>query len=147
MNGQSHLILGTCAGAVVLAATGQLEASPWLVLVAAATSRLPDADLWLPFVKHRRETHTVLALIAVYAGFVALGGHTIGLLAATGYGSHIAADMITRHGVPLLWPLWPRRLHLAPPGLRIITGSLAEYLLVLSVVAAVAVALYTNLGG
>jgi membrane-bound metal-dependent hydrolase YbcI (DUF457 family) len=132
---------------MTLAATGQLETAPGLIGLAAATSRLPDADLWLPLVKHRRETHTVLALIAVYAVFVALAGPMIGLLAATGYGSHIAADMVTRYGVPLLWPIWPRRLHLTPPGLRIITGSLAEYLLVLSVVAAVAVALYTNLGG
>ncbi len=50
-----------------------------------------------------------------------------------GYGSHLALDAMTRHGVPLLptrgrdgrWGL-KRRRHLLPPRWRFVTGSAAE---------------------
>ena len=50
-----------------------------------------------------------------------------------GYGSHLALDAMTRHGVPLLptrgrdgrWGLGRRR-HLLPPRWRFVTGSAGE---------------------
>ncbi len=60
-------------------------------------------------------------------------GWQYGMALLLGYGSHLALDAMTRHGVPLLpsrgkdgrWSLKLRQ-HLLPPGLRFVTGSLAE---------------------
>jgi inner membrane protein len=42
-----------------------------------------------------------------------------------GYASHLAADAMTRSGIPWLYPQ-PRRYHLLPPRLRLVTGSPEE---------------------
>lgn len=42
-----------------------------------------------------------------------------------GYGSHLLGDSLTRSGIPLLYPN-PRRVHLLPKPLRLLTGSTAE---------------------
>lgn len=60
-------------------------------------------------------------------------GGQYGAAALLGYGSHLALDAMTRHGVPLLpsrgrdgrWTL-KRRRHLLPRSLRFVTGSAAE---------------------
>jgi inner membrane protein len=53
-----------------------------------------------------------------------------------GYGSHLLGDALTRSGVPLLYPN-PRRVHLLPKPLRLLTGSWGEdgVLLLLAMVA------------
>jgi inner membrane protein len=78
---------------------------------------------WIP---HRTLTHSVIALAAVGAAALMLGIFAVSF--AAGYASHIAADMTTRNGVPLFYPLWGRRLHLLPPGFRLMTGGLIESL-------------------
>ena len=60
-------------------------------------------------------------------------GGEYGAVALLGYGSHLALDAMTRHGIPLLpsrgrdgrWTL-KRRRHLLPRSLRFVTGSAAE---------------------
>jgi membrane-bound metal-dependent hydrolase YbcI (DUF457 family) len=60
-------------------------------------------------------------------------GWPCGAAALLGYGSHVALDAMTRHGVPLMpakgkdgrWG-FGRRWHLLPPRLRFVTGSMAE---------------------
>lgn len=60
-------------------------------------------------------------------------GWTYGAALLLGYGSHLALDAMTRHGVPLLpargrdgrWG-FGRRSHLLPRRLRFVTGSAAE---------------------
>jgi len=60
-------------------------------------------------------------------------GGVYGAAALLGYGSHLALDAMTRHGVPLLptrrrdgrWGLRQRQ-HLLPRRLRFVTGSAAE---------------------
>ena len=79
--------------------------------------------------KHRGPLHSALA--AAVAGVVAellgerLGVTGLGALVAFGWAAHILADALTERGVPLLWPLWRKRLRL-PFGLGITTGSGAE---------------------
>jgi inner membrane protein len=84
-----------------------------------ALARIPDYDIWIPFVKHRGITHTLLFLIAVAVVLGAMG-HTfaprfgtdpvrtagLGVIVATvAVGSHLLADLLTPAGAPLLWPI------------------------------------------
>lgn len=86
---------------------------------------------------HRGPLHSLLGL-AVFGLMVALPlslrwGGEYGAAALLGYGSHLALDAMTRHGIPLLpargkdrrWNL-RRRRHLLPRALRFVTGSAAE---------------------
>jgi inner membrane protein len=72
---------------------------------------------------HRGATHWLLAalVVALPAGIL-LGLH-VGLYLAVGYLSHLALDMLTRSGIPLLGPFSKRRLHLLPKPLRARTGG------------------------
>lgn len=57
----------------------------------------------------------------------------IALAASLGYGSHLIADAATRSGIPWLYPR-PDRYHILPLGLRFITGSPGENVLLLTFV-------------
>jgi len=71
---------------------------------------------------HRGVTHSLLAL-ALLAAAVSVSGQAWLWPAVTGYASHLAADALTRQGVPLLWPLgWRMRGPIS-------TGSLMEHLI------------------
>lgn len=75
---------------------------------------------------HRGVTHSGLAALAV-VGLAWLWPHYWLTALAIGYVSHIVADMLTRQGVPVLWPIhW--RLSLSP----ITTGGSAESLIALA---------------
>jgi inner membrane protein len=84
---------------------------------------------------HRRCTHSLLA-VALVGGLLHLALSAIGVaglglelltaLPVAGMLSHLAADAITDHGIPLLWP-WRR--HLGLPLFR--TGSPLEHGVVL----------------
>ncbi len=86
---------------------------------------------------HRGPLHSLPGL-AVFSLIAALPlsltwGWQYGAAAVLGYGSHLALDAMTRHGIPLLlergrngqWGFRHRR-HLLPPRLRFVTGSAAE---------------------
>jgi inner membrane protein len=104
--------------------------------------------------KHRGPLHSALA--AAGAGVIAellgerVGVTGLGVLVAFGWASHILADALTDRGVPLLWPLWRKRLRL-PFGLGIATGSGAEAVIVVAGVllcaAWIALGLYGTLSG
>jgi membrane-bound metal-dependent hydrolase YbcI (DUF457 family) len=74
---------------------------------------------------HRKITHSILGIILVAACVYALttGFHwplwIEGAIMA-GWASHVAADMITREGCPLLWPISKKKygLHLVTTGKR-----------------------------
>lgn len=143
MLGHTHLVFGACAG---LAAAAALSAPYPMTLAAAGAlaALLPDVDhpqgtlrqrlvvvghiglFWLP---HRGLTHTILALALVAAAAWALVPGPLAMAVTAGYGSHLVADMLTPRGLPLLWPLSGRQLHLAPTPLRIRTGSFGETLM------------------
>lgn len=110
------------------------------------------ALLWLPValyrllvktaldvtLEHRGPTHTLWALGAVWWLGQWCPWPALGLALALGYGLHIAADMLTRSGVALLWPLTRHAFGLLPKFLRFQTGSWWEGLTVLGVVTSVA---------
>lgn len=52
------------------------------------------------------------------------------IAAALGCTAHIAGDMATVSGCPLLWPGTMREFHLLPGGLRFTTGKMAEHWIV-----------------
>jgi inner membrane protein len=90
---------------------------------------------------HRGGMHSLLAVIGVYLGGGWIGAQVglpaLGAVVAWGYLLHIAADMLTHHGVPLLWPLTRDRFGLPRP-LDIRTGGIGEsvYLAVLMLASA-----------
>lgn len=79
-------------------------------------------------VGHRSLLHSLLALVYVALAGVILSpflGWQISLALWLGYASHLLTDSSTRSGIPLLYPK-PKRFHLLPKKLRIVTGSSAE---------------------
>ncbi|MFA6525304.1 MAG: metal-dependent hydrolase [Patescibacteria group bacterium] len=88
--------------------------------------------------KHRGAFHSLLAVILVGWGsfflFLFLGqwveilSHEFWLVLTLGYASHIIADGMTHHGVPLLWP-WKWNFHFLPKPFRIKTGGITERIL------------------
>lgn len=77
----------------------------------------PDADFLLPAVLgwplvHRGLTHAALALVVVAGvGAVATDRRTVTALTAA-YGSHLAIDITTPKGIPLVYPLVNERVYL-----------------------------------
>jgi len=130
-----------------------------LVLLAAGAALLPDLDAQRSKIRslavgpirpldrvgafvygawgHRGPLHSLLGLaafgLACALPMMLRWGGEYGAAALLGYGSHLALDAMTRHGVPL-WPSrgrdgrWGlrRRQHLLPRRLRFVTGSSAE---------------------
>lgn len=77
---------------------------------------------FLAFVPHRGVTHSLLATAAVGLVVSRLTGTTIWVPFLVGYGSHLALDMLTPEGAPLLWPL---KTHVRFPLAR--TGGLVDW--------------------
>jgi membrane-bound metal-dependent hydrolase YbcI (DUF457 family) len=83
--------------------------------------------------KHRGPLHSAPAallagvLAALLGARVGVGG--LGLLVGCGWAAHVLADALTDRGVPLLWPLWRRRVRLQW-GLGPATGGRGEATLV-----------------
>jgi membrane-bound metal-dependent hydrolase YbcI (DUF457 family) len=105
-----------------------------------------------PLLRHRGVTHSLLAWVAasLLVGLIAsLAGAAVGVLAgsgfALGYGTHIAADACTTHGVRPWIPFRRRRLWLLPAQLRIKTSSPGElgFALAFVLLAAAALAVVT----
>ncbi len=141
----THLIFAECCGFATSAIFNVHYETP-SVLIAAATSVLPDADYpksWIGhqfgsisedlhrFFGHRSFLHSLLALVLVT---VVLGpplwwifGRPAVIVAVfVGYGSHLLADMMTLGGVQLFWP---SRLIAVFPGrdeYRVVSGGNSE---------------------
>jgi membrane-bound metal-dependent hydrolase YbcI (DUF457 family) len=94
---------------------------------------------------HRGATHWLLAaLLVALPAFAFLGRHA-GIYLGAGYLSHLALDMLTRSGVPLLGPFSKRRLHLLPAPLRVRTGGpLDHFIQFISGLAYVALLAWAN---
>ena len=88
--------------------------------------------------RHRGPLHSGLAVLG--AGVLAqllgvwLGVVGLGALVAYGWAAHVLADALTDRGVPLLWPLWRRRVRL-PYGIGPATGGWGEMLVVVTMLA------------
>ncbi len=121
----SHLVVGLACWAGA-AAAWHLPADPVTLGLVLLGAVLPDIDhpsswigrrLWFVsrplalLVGHRGLTHSALAVVAgiVVLRLAGLGGWQAPLV--VGYLSHLAADLVTVGGIPLLWP-WRRRFGL-----------------------------------
>jgi inner membrane protein len=124
MIGKTHLIIGTAVG-LALVANSHPPAPALVVTAAAIGALLPDLDshgsliarktgpfgwLYPYFVSHRGITHSAVALVMVLLGVALLhrdysGSEMAGFALWCGYLSHLAADMVTKAGIPLLWRL------------------------------------------
>ena len=80
---------------------------------------------------HRGALHSVaagiMACVLVEILFRAGGAAGAGLALGWGYAAHLIADLLTRRGVPLLWPVTRRRIALPGP-ITVRTGSFGEAL-------------------
>jgi inner membrane protein len=140
MQGRTHALIGAAAGlllAVQVAAPA--ESTAMFVAAGALGGLLPDVDhpqssinqklpfirlftFWLP---HRTLTHSVFAIaLMMFTGLWFAGFY--GAAMGAGYALHVAADMLTRSGVPFLCPFSDFRWHLLPRGLRLTTGGMVE---------------------
>ncbi len=167
------LVPGTFTGQIITSQT----VGP-LAVLAAGAALLPDLDAQRSKIRslrigpirpldplgalvygawgHRGPLHSLPSLAAfglACALPLALSwGGEYGAAALLGYGSHLALDAMTRHGVPLLpsrgrdgqWGL-RRRQHLLPRRLRFVTGSAAEDVLQALLFGAVLILLLTRL--
>lgn len=115
----SHLVVGLAAWAGA-AAVWQLPADAATLSVVLLGAVLPDIDhpsswigrrLWLvsrplaALVGHRGVTHSAVAVVAGLAILRLAGGHGWVTPLVIGYLSHLAADLVTVGGIPLLWPV------------------------------------------
>ena len=107
----------------------------------------PAAIVTSALLSHRGASHSLVlwALLTMLGMYIAgpAGLAPLAWAASLGYGLHLAADSLTKAGVPWLWPLRRQSFGFPPVrALRIHTGGLAENLLVAcAVVAAIAAAL------
>ncbi len=115
----SHVVLGVAAW-VGAAQAFDLPADPMSLGLALLGSVLPDIDhpsSWIgrrgwfasapiaALCGHRGFTHSVLAVLGGLALLSAdgFGGWSVPLV--IGYLSHLAGDLVTAGGIPLLWPM------------------------------------------
>ena len=116
------------------------------VLVAAATSVLPDADYpkgWLGYqlgsvsedlhrlFGHRSFLHSLIALVLVTALLAPplwwlVGWPAPAIAVFVGYGSHLFADMMTLGGVQLFWPSKPIAFFPGRDEYRVVSGGNSE---------------------
>jgi inner membrane protein len=154
MLGHSHVIIGAAAGVV----TARILHADDLAgaLVAGVAALVPDIDTpestfgrhlphwWHALTPgHRGLTHSLafcaaLGALAREAQTLVIGRPPASwlLTAAVVVGalSHLAADAVTDHGVPLFWPVWRDHVGLPWP-LKFRTGSWREHLTTSAVVA------------
>ena len=80
---------------------------------------------------HRGALHSILAGAAICAAVeyaaILLSAPGLGRALGWGYAAHLAADMLTRRGVPLLWPFTRRRISFPRP-ITVRTGGFGEAL-------------------
>jgi inner membrane protein len=130
------VLVALSAGIVALAALApDIDHARGSIGRAAGVPGRVTAGVVSRVLKHRGPLHSALA--ALVAGVVAellgerFGATGLGVLVGFGWASHVLADALTDRGVPLLWPLWRRRVRL-PFGLGIATGGGAEAVIVVA---------------
>jgi inner membrane protein len=137
----THIAIGAAATSLILG-----TANPWIILIAAVTSQIPDLDttrsiagrILYPLAlqierryAHRTVTHSLYCVAAIAALFLPVG-YFLGwkVWAAIPIGHLIGGalpDCFTKKGASIFWP--DNRPVVVPgnPKARIISGSVAEY--------------------
>ncbi|NJM00813.1 MAG: metal-dependent hydrolase [Synechococcaceae cyanobacterium SM2_3_2] len=136
----THAVFAVTASSLTLG-----TASPWVLMVAAMGSQLPDCDTSTSYpgrvlrpistrleakYPHRTITHSFLStgILAVVSLPLGLFGLPWGGL-VTGYFFGWFADVFTKSGVPAFWPNRARLVIPGNPRLRLSTGSPAEWVI------------------
>jgi len=135
MMGTTHALIGMTIGAAM--ATHPQDALIYMA-VGGISALLPDVDhprsilsTWLHLpLPHRGPTHSIIALSLWAWGCISLLPIVIALVAVLAFASHIVADMLTRAGIRLLWPL-KTNYRLLPKGIAMRTDGLMEHLIIL----------------
>jgi inner membrane protein len=143
MTGKTHALIG-CAIGLFYMANMQADMLTTCAggLLGGVVALTPDIDhrnstishkvglLGLPFrlFGHRTITHTVWIPL-IMGAVLAIYPHWALIVALGGYVSHILADMVTKRGVPLLYPLSGRSFGL--PLIR--TGGIGEWVIAMMV--------------
>lgn len=128
MTGGTHAAIGMAVGLAVGLHVGQPVGAALLLGGAGALAGLlPDIDhpkstigrrLWLIsrpldlLIDHRGITHTALLAVLLALLCWRFLPYPLALALAGGYAAHLAADMLTKTGIPLLWPLYRSRVRL-----------------------------------
>lgn len=149
MMARSHVVVGIAAWIVTAPLLHLSPTAPAYLLLAVAGSLLPDIDhpaSWVgrrtrplstgiaALLGHRGITHSAVAVVGLVIVLFQLGyRHGTVAALATGYLSHLAADMLTPRGLRLAWPL---KMTWAFPLCR--TGSPMEPVIVAMLVAGIA---------
>ncbi len=147
MMGKTHFMIGLGTGAMLAVAA---NAGPvyigGMAIVSGLGALLPDIDhrhapirqrlgfvgdvllWWLP---HRGLTHSLLCWMALTAIWFSLCPLIdvpliLALALSAGYASHILADMTTKRGLPIFYPVWRQDCYILPPGFRVTTGGISE---------------------
>jgi inner membrane protein len=135
MTGKTHALIGFGVG-MVLSSNGGALVTLAGGLLGAGVALIPDIDhrhstisqrfglLGLPFrlFGHRTLTHAIWIPLIIGAVMV-IYPHWALMVALGGYISHIVADMVTKRGVPLFYPLSRRAFGLA----LFRTGGIGEW--------------------
>jgi membrane-bound metal-dependent hydrolase YbcI (DUF457 family) len=95
---------------------------------------------------HRGATHWLVTALFLSALVIVLVDVFLGLCFCVGYLSHIALDMMTKSGVPVLGPLSDTRFHLLPKPMCVKTGGPLDHFLQYSVMGVYVVVLAVGLG-
>ena len=120
MMARSHVVVGVASWAGLQWAINGNDGADLLALgLAGAGALLPDLDhpgstfgRLVPFISipiaalfgHRGITHSLVGVVLVLIGTCWAGGGWCAWPLGVGYISHVAADMVTPSGCPLLWP-------------------------------------------
>lgn len=147
MMGKTHFFIGLGTGAMLAVAANADPLHIGAMSIAAGVGALlPDIDhrhapirqrlgfvgdvllFWLP---HRGLTHSLLCWMALTAvAFMVLPllhmPLVLALALSAGYASHILADMTTKRGLPIFYPVWRQDCYILPPGFRVTTGGISE---------------------
>jgi inner membrane protein len=128
MRWKTHTAIGLAAGTMLAVKMG-LPAEKVIngAILSAVASIIPDFDtvgagafFARPIIGHRKATHSLVA-IGIVSILAKILMPKTWLFIATGYASHIAADILNPSGVQLFWPIGPQ---IGIPLIR--TGGIAE---------------------
>jgi membrane-bound metal-dependent hydrolase YbcI (DUF457 family) len=127
----------------------RLERRSLSAALAGGVLRLP-MTIFACLAKHRGASHWLLSSAAAAIVLAAAAGAVWAPLAppvaigtGCGYAAHLLTDACTPRGAPLLGPVSVRRVHLLPPGHRVVTGGRGEALMLITATVAAAAVGFT----
>jgi len=125
MTRETHASIGFLCGVVV--GSGSHPAIALACgMAGAVAATLPDS-LEAGVLPHRKPTHTLAAVLLVYALLSTFQPYPLLTWTITSaYASHLLADSLTKSGIWWLWPM-PYRLWLLPKRTRLTTSKGADH--------------------